>query len=142
MDQLLYPARPVSAACAPGPGAMRPRPQPRRRRREQARLERALAYIDGHLDGDLGTALLARHCGLCAPQLERAFSAAVGISLHRYVARKRLQRVRQWLANGALAPFVPAATLAAIPFASQAELAAAAVRAASAALSSFDEAGG
>lgn len=141
MDQVFHPAWPASAACAHSRKALRPRPPLRRRRLEQARLQRALAYIDGHLDGDLGTAMLARHCGLCAPHLERAFSAAVGVSLHRYVAHKRLQRVRQWLEAGALAPFAPGAAPAATPFASQAELAAAAVRAASAALASFDEAG-
>lgn len=142
MEQVLHPARLALVSSAQGWQGWRPRPQARRPRIEQARLRLALAYIDGHLDGELGPAALARHCGLSARRLLRAFSAAVGVPLHRYVAHKRLERARERLLAGKLVLFERAAAASPAPFASQAELAAAAVRAASAGIDPCDEAGG
>jgi AraC family transcriptional regulator len=58
---------------------------------------RLLAYIETHLDGDLGTRALARACRLDPEQFTQLFSATVGIPPHRYVAHKRLERARRRL---------------------------------------------
>lgn len=110
------------------PAGWRMRPAARRRRLERLRLARALAYIDAHLDGKLDASALARHCGLCLRHFVRVFGAFVGLPLHRYVACKRLERARMLL----LAHALPLPGIVLTPYTGQAELAAAAVRAASA----------
>ncbi|WP_296950441.1 hypothetical protein [uncultured Massilia sp.] len=110
------------------PAGWRMRPAARRRRLERLRLQRALAYIEAHLDGRLDVTTLARHCGLGAGRFASAFAAFVGIPLQRYVAHKRLERARLLL----LAHALPLPGIVLAPFPDEAALAAAAVRAASA----------
>ncbi len=104
----------------PAPTAgWRMRPAARRQRREHLRLQRALAYIDAHLDERLDATMLARHCGLGAARFGATFAAFVGIPLARYLAHKRLQRARMLL----LAHALPLPGIAWTPFSSEAELA-------------------
>ena len=78
------------------------RAEERRVRLDAVRLRRTLDYIDVHLDDDLSVDALARECCLSAYHFTRMFSAAVGMPPHRYVARKRIEKAKRLLAEGAL----------------------------------------
>ena len=51
-----------------------------------------LVHVQSHLEDDLSLAALARHAGLPPTQLHRRFSADLGETPRRYVARLRLER--------------------------------------------------
>ncbi|NID15090.1 AraC family transcriptional regulator [Luteibacter yeojuensis] len=56
------------------------------------RFRRVLAYIDGHLDGDLSLDVLAE-VAACSPyHFHRRFSALAGLPVHRYVQLSRFKR--------------------------------------------------
>ena len=62
------------------------------------RLDKALAYIDTHLDADLSLERLSRVAACSRFHFHRLFRARFGLSLHRYVQLCRLRRAGERLA--------------------------------------------
>src|SRR3954453_23605272 len=58
----------------------------------QARMRRALDYIDRHLDGDLDLETVSRVAAFSKFHFHRQFTATFGLSVHRYVQLARLKR--------------------------------------------------
>ena len=61
----------------------------------QARLQRALDYIDRHLDGDLDLATVSGIAAFSKFHFHRQFTATFGLSVHRYVQLARMKRASQ-----------------------------------------------
>jgi AraC family transcriptional regulator len=66
------------------------------------RLRRVLAHIEDNLDANLALSDLAAVSGLSVSHCQRAFRTAMGISLHQYVIRRRVERARSLLAQAHL----------------------------------------
>lgn len=66
----------------------------------QARMQRVLDHIDGHLDGDLDLAAVSSVAAFSKFHFHRQFKATFGVSLHRYVQLARLKRASKRLADG------------------------------------------
>jgi AraC family transcriptional regulator len=64
-------------------------------------VEKALWYIEGHLTLDISLADIAASAGVSRHHLLRAFGAATGSSVMRYVRGRRLTQAAQRLAGGA-----------------------------------------
>jgi AraC family transcriptional regulator len=67
---------------------------PRRRRIE--------AYIEAHLDRDLSLPVLAEVAGLGTTQLKLQFKRSMGVTVHEYVMRRRVERARALLVAAAM----------------------------------------
>jgi AraC family transcriptional regulator len=67
---------------------------------DRRRLARVLDYIEVHLEGDLSLDRLASIACLSQFHFARAFKAAIGLSPHRYVSARRLDRAKTLLADG------------------------------------------
>jgi AraC family transcriptional regulator len=67
---------------------------------DRRRLSRVLDYISANLEGDLTIDRLASIACLSRFHFARAFKAAVGLSPHRYVSAKRLERAKVLLTRG------------------------------------------
>ncbi len=79
------------------------RPPPNRRLAiSPARLARLRAYIEEHLGEGLDVSTLAGVAGLSRFHLARAFRAETGETLHAYVMRRRCDRAKLLLLDGAL----------------------------------------
>jgi AraC family transcriptional regulator len=79
--------------------------QPRRLTRLSTnQLNRVLAYIDAHLDRPLTLEILSREAGASSSHLRTWFKAAMGVTVHRYVLRRRVERARLLLLRGDLRP--------------------------------------
>jgi AraC family transcriptional regulator len=63
-----------------------------------ARMQRVLDHIDRHLDGDLGLDAVSSVAAFSKHHFHRQFTAAFGISLHRYVQLARIKRASYQLA--------------------------------------------
>jgi AraC family transcriptional regulator len=61
------------------------------------KLQRALAFIDSHLDDDLTLPHLAEAVGVSPYHFAHAFRKAVGIAPHKYVIRRRVERAKALL---------------------------------------------
>jgi AraC family transcriptional regulator len=61
------------------------------------RLRRVLGYIEEHLCDDLSLGAIATASGLSVSHCQRAFRGAVGVSVHQYVLRRRVERARSLL---------------------------------------------
>lgn len=66
------------------------------------RLERAIAHIDAHFDGDLAIADIAKAAGLSEPHLHLLFRSALGTSPIQMVIRRRLNRALELLSSTSL----------------------------------------
>ncbi|MBI1686594.1 AraC family transcriptional regulator [Caulobacter hibisci] len=66
----------------------------------QARMQRVLAHIDQHLDGDLDLEAVSSVAAFSKFHFHRQFKATFGVSLHRYVQLARLRRASKRLADG------------------------------------------
>ena len=64
----------------------------------RARMRRVLDHIDGHLDEELGLAVLARVAAFSKYHFHRQFAATFGITVHRYVQLARMKRASYRLA--------------------------------------------
>jgi AraC family transcriptional regulator len=64
-------------------------------------VEKALWYIEGHLTLDLALTDIAASAGVSRHHLLRAFGAATGLSVMRYVRGRRLSEAARRLADGA-----------------------------------------
>jgi AraC family transcriptional regulator len=71
-------------------------------RLDNARLRRVLDYIEHHLEEEITVASLAGQAHLSAFHFTRMFTAAIGVSPHRYVSRRRLENAMAMLADGSL----------------------------------------
>ncbi|WP_315832118.1 AraC family transcriptional regulator [Bradyrhizobium prioriisuperbiae] len=67
-------------------------------------LKRVLSYIDAHLDQPLTLETLSREAGVSSSHLRTWFKVATGLTVHRYVLRRRVERARVLLLQGALRP--------------------------------------
>ena len=67
---------------------------------DDRRLSRVLDYVEQHLTDDIAVADLANVACLSIFHFTRAFSAATGISPHRYVSQRRLDRAKELIAAG------------------------------------------
>lgn len=65
------------------------------------RFDAVLAYIDGHLEGDLSLKTLSEVAHFSAFHFHRQFTAYVGVPVARYVQLMRLRRAAHRLASGA-----------------------------------------
>ncbi len=63
-------------------------------------LRRVFDYIDAHLHDELDLSTLAETTGLSAHHFGQAFKATTGLSPHRYVIEKRIERARALLQEG------------------------------------------
>jgi AraC family transcriptional regulator len=65
-------------------------------------LRRVDAYIDSHLSGDPSLADLAKECGLSSGYFARAFGVSAGMSPHRWLMKRRVERAKELLLAGTL----------------------------------------
>jgi AraC-like DNA-binding protein len=65
-------------------------------------LRRAYAFMEARLDGDTSIAELAQECRLSASHFARAFRQATGLPPHRWLLRRRVERAKELLSDGAL----------------------------------------
>lgn len=63
------------------------------------RLRRVLGYIEDNLSGDLSLGAIAAISGLSVSHGQRAFRSAVGLSVHQYVIRRRVERAKSLLTD-------------------------------------------
>ena len=63
------------------------------------RLRRVLSFIEGNLNGDLPLSAIAALSGLSISHCQRAFCRFMGVSIHQYVLRRRVERAKNLLAN-------------------------------------------
>lgn len=78
------------------------RHEPRRRRPgglSTATVRRVTDYVEAHLGDDLSLAVLAALAGLSLVHFTREFKRATGVSPHRYVLTRRVDRARALLAR-------------------------------------------
>ncbi len=66
------------------------------------RLRRVIEHVDRHLEAPLSLRALAALAGLSVFHFARAFKESTGLSPHRYVLRRRVDRARQLLAGTGL----------------------------------------
>jgi AraC family transcriptional regulator len=59
-------------------------------------------YVDAHLDQPLTVSILSRETGASSSHLRAWFKTATGMTIHRYVVRKRVERARLLLSQGRL----------------------------------------
>lgn len=64
---------------------------------EDARMKRAIDYIDAHLDQQLLMDELASTAALSVPHFARVFRETFGMTAHAYVTRQRIERAKRHL---------------------------------------------
>ena len=69
-------------------------------RLSNAQLQRVLAYIDSNLDQSLTIDILSREAGVSSSHLRAWFKAAMGVTVHRYVLRRRVEHAQQLMLQG------------------------------------------
>jgi AraC family transcriptional regulator len=67
--------------------------------RDRARAVESALWIDAHACEPIGLQALARQAGLSPYHYLRVFSAALGVTPHQYLVRRRLCIAAQWLAE-------------------------------------------
>jgi len=65
-------------------------------------LRRAREFIDAHLAADPSIAVVANECRLSSSYFVRAFKQATGISPHRWLMKRRVERAKELLQDSAL----------------------------------------
>lgn len=65
-------------------------------------LQRLTIFIEEHLDQDLSLASLARVANISVSHLKKAFRDSVGLPVHEYVMRRRVERAKSLLHEGKL----------------------------------------
>lgn len=82
-------------------GLTEPLPRPARGL-SPAQLQRVFDYVEAHLERPLTLAILAREAGASSAQLRHWFKVETGVTVHRYVVRRRVARARTLLMQGEL----------------------------------------
>ena len=59
---------------------------------DRQQLRRILAYIEAHLTTDISLSALALEAGLSKFHFARVFKAAIGLTPHKYVQKRRIER--------------------------------------------------
>ncbi len=67
-----------------------------------AQLKRLREFVESHIDQPLTVDMLAHEAGASSSHLRQAFKQATGITVHRYVVRRRIERARLLLDEGGL----------------------------------------
>lgn len=80
----------------------RPAEAPRRAGLGRQQLERAIDYVEAHLDGDPTLPELAAVTGLSPVYFARQFKRATGLAPHQYLSRARVERAKRLLATSDL----------------------------------------
>lgn len=62
-------------------------------------IQQAFDYIDNHLDAPLHTNTIASVLLVSRSYLEKQFYQQLGVSIHRYIVQRRMQRARQLIEN-------------------------------------------
>lgn len=65
---------------------------------------RALALLDERLDGNLRIADLAKQCGLSGSYFTQAFKKSAGVTPHRWLMQRRIEKARELLRNPGMTP--------------------------------------
>jgi AraC-like DNA-binding protein len=79
---------PASRVAAPSRGGLPP-----------GLTRRIRDYIESHLDGNVRLETLASLAGLSVHHFARAFRQSIGLSPHKYVLRRRIERARELLSQ-------------------------------------------
>lgn len=66
------------------------------------RLKRVLAYIDAHLDENIGLKELATLAGLSPSHFSEMFKQSLGVPPYRYILSQRIERAKRWLTTSQL----------------------------------------
>jgi AraC-like DNA-binding protein len=61
---------------------------------------RAYDFIDARLDGELSVAEIARHCSLSPSRFNVAFRNTTGVTPHRWLTERRVDRAKSLLRGG------------------------------------------
>ncbi|MGX5805538.1 helix-turn-helix transcriptional regulator [Bradyrhizobium sp. Arg314] len=67
-------------------------------------IKRVVTFVDENLDQPLTIERLSREAGVSSSHLRTWFKVAMGLTVHRYVLRRRVERARFLLLQGRLAP--------------------------------------
>jgi AraC family transcriptional regulator len=62
--------------------------------------DRVIDYIDAHIDSDLSLATLAAIAGIGTTHFQALFKQSLGLSVHQYVVRRRVEHARRSLLRG------------------------------------------
>jgi AraC family transcriptional regulator len=62
--------------------------------------DRVIDFIDGHIDADLSLATLAAIAGIGTTHFQALFKQSLGMSVHQYVVRRRVEHARRSLLCG------------------------------------------
>lgn len=65
-------------------------------------LQRVFDFVDAHMDRPLTVEVLAREAGASSSRFRESFKQATGMTVHRYVVHRRLQRAEALLQEGRL----------------------------------------
>ncbi|MDX8508228.1 helix-turn-helix transcriptional regulator [Mesorhizobium captivum] len=65
-------------------------------------LKRLYDFVEAHIDRPLTIEVLARVAGASSSHLRNSFKQATGVTVHRHVVRRRVERARLLLAQGGL----------------------------------------
>jgi AraC family transcriptional regulator len=87
----------LAQACTPGTG-LQARALGARHALDDSRLERVIAFVEAHIEDDIGLDDLAGAACLSPFHFTRMFGRRTGLSPGRYLARRRLQRAESMLA--------------------------------------------
>jgi AraC family transcriptional regulator len=71
-----------------------------RRGLSPAQLQRLFDYVEAHIDVPLTLEVLARAAGASSAHLRHWFKAQTGITIHRFVVQRRVERARTLLMQG------------------------------------------
>ncbi len=67
---------------------------------ERQRLGRAIDYIEAHLEAEISLSELALAAGLSKFHFSRLFKAAIGLTPHKYLLKRRIERAARVLRQG------------------------------------------
>ncbi|MEM9807346.1 MAG: AraC family transcriptional regulator [Cyanobacteria bacterium P01_D01_bin.56] len=67
---------------------------------EQQRLSTVLDYIEAHLTEDISLSELSLQAGLSKFHFSRLFKQSIGLTPHKYLVKRRIERATQWLKQG------------------------------------------
>ncbi len=98
----------VASHAAVKYGHMREAPQRRTGGLSPWQLRRAQAMMDAHLDANIRVADLAAPCGLSASYFVQAFKKTTGMTPHRWLMQRRVDKAKELLRNSGM----PAADVA------------------------------
>jgi AraC family transcriptional regulator len=79
-----------------------PAPLPRRSGLSSLQVQRVIDFVEANLDGRLSLGSLASVAGVSCSHLQRGFKSSKGLTVHRYVMSRRVERARALLMQRSL----------------------------------------